>query len=980
MITLLLISCSAFSQISHSNLENKSLSLTMTSSKTWRWVSIRTERPIKINQIPQKFGMWFTPDSDFSLKPHVVFQDAYGETFRFLFQMSFQNVPESGGYLEVKLSKPEGIEKKNIREGNHKLDVPIEFVGFDIPNRYPVYQKTVIIDNLTIDGKLIENFEKGHRWYVADKGGADKVMVKIVPSPSTIQFVQPDRFQWKIPGNLIYNSNFELDRDNDGLPDGWYAVTRDNFLKALEKNSSFQKDNISGIHRWETEGLSSKHSMSFEVPEKKWYVWRTTVEKIKPKTTYSIVLWYKQPRPSSIKIFAFGKIYDLKYMFTEQAEHWVRMSMLVDSNTYSGQSDVAIICQGPGKFWIDQVELYEGTSGIGYEQARMELYYYYDVEISPDMISPVSFGYEHLFNPQTAPEYLEFVLDLPIQVEGISYWTAIPWNDCTDKTKLITKEIKRNGVSYQRYIVRMPFSARGGYKPFTFPVGYRVGGLIRDRWSYSGSVGIYSGLTSLRWFLRTKENNGDFLAYYFVRWPSNGKRPAGRQQEKELRMKVVKVPEVLRPKRFTISLDVSKQEFKFRPDWIKDFKHIGVTRFGGHVPNNVIFTKKISEEAEREGFDGLWPWTWLTMDYNKDSNSHGTGLNGEKLNSYSLTYRGTGFKAFIERCKRYVDSGVYQVTLNDEASWECFSSSCREYFKKVFKKIYPNEPYIDPVKFEKHPEIYPKHHAVWKDFFGGMYAQAIAEVKKEVEEYMHSKGINQKFRFSASSTGLFMPKIKYPKAIEPAQNVIEEVLIQPYIYHYAISYKGNPKRVGDAISASVKASKDIGIKNIPLLSPGLGYTNPSCQLDPRSQMKYQILEGALAGMDGYQVYASNDIDLGDLRYMALANRLIVKYEDIILNGHVRNDVKFVDLPPQLKMLRSLRAKKLGGLTLIWVADYSTYKPVPTLMKIRIPVEEPMNVIDAENDLEIAKLTPENNIINIKIKEERGRLLLIQPTI
>ena len=677
-------------------------------------------------------------------------------------------------------------------------------------------------------------------------------------------------------------------------------------------------------------------------------------------------------------IFAFGKTYNLKYMFREQPEHWVRMSILVDSNSYFGQGEIAIICQGPGKFWIDHVELYEGTSGIGYERARMKLYYYYDVEISPDMISPVSFGYEHLFHSQTAPEYLEFVLDLPIQVEGISYWTAIPWSDCTDKTTLIKKEIKRNEESYRRYIVRMPFSARGGYKPFIFPVGYRVGGLVRDQWSYHGSVGNYSGITSLKWFLRTKETEGRFYGYYFVRWPSNGKRPAGRQQEREFRMRVVRIPEVLRPKRFIISLDVSKQEFKFRPDWAKDFKHIGVTRFGGHVPNDVIFTKKISKEAERAGYDGFWPWTWLTMDYKKDSNSRGTGLNGEKLNSYNLAYRGPGFKAFIERCKRYVDSGIYQVTLNDEVSWECFSLRCREYFKKIFKKIYPNEPYVDPVEFEKHPENYPKHHAVWRDYFGGMYAQAIAEVKKEVEEYMHSKGINQKFRFSASSTGLFMTKIKHPEAIEPAKKVIEEVLIQPYIYHYAISYKGNPKRVGDSISASVKASKDIGIKNIPLLSPGLGYTNPSCQLDPRSQMKYQIMEGALSGMDGYEVYACNDIDLGDLRYMALANRLIVKYEDIILDGHLVDDITFVALPPELKMLRSLRTRRLKEQTLIWVADYTTYKSVATPINIRVPVEKAMIVIDAQSGAEVAKLTPRENVLDVEVKEERGRLLLVHP--
>jgi len=950
LVALLLISSSACGQKDDNDLKEKSLSLTITSTKTWRWVSVRPKKPIKIDQTPKKFGMWFTPDPDFALKPHVVFQDAQGETFRFVYKMGFSGVPDLGGYFEKAISNLKQIEGKNVRGGNGKLDAPVQFLGLDIPSRFPVYQKTVALDNFKINGIVVEDFESSNRWYVADKGGAEEVKIKIVPSPPAIKFVPPEQFQWEVPGNFIYNSDFEVDRNGDGQPDGWSIVTRKNVSKGPDKKPLFSPKDIDGIHKWEAEGVSSRHSISLNVPEGKWLGWRTIVDKIRPNTTYSITLWYRQPRSQAINIVAFGRIYDLKYMFKERPEHWVRMSILVNSGSCAGEGEIAIIFKGPGKFWVDHVELYEGTSGIGYERARMELYYYYDVEISPDMISPVSFGYEHLFRPQTAPDYLEFVLDLPPQVEGVGYWVVDPWRDCTDKSTLIRKDIKRNGKPYRRYVVRMPFSERGGYKPFTLPVGYRVGGLIRDGWR--SSVGTYSGITSLKWFLKTKETGGQFYGYYFVRWPENGTRPAGHQPEREFRMNVVRIPEVSRPKRFVIAVDVSKQDFRVRPDWTKEYKRIGVTR-------------KISKEAEKAGFDGFWPWTWLTMDYAKDPDSHGIGLDGKRLGSYCLSYRGLGFEAFIERCKRYVDSGVYQVNLNDEVSWQCFCHCCRAYFKKIFKRIYPNEWYIDPIEFEKHPEDSPKHHAVWKDYFGGMYGQAIARVKREVEEYMRSKGINRNFLFSASSTGLFLTNIKHPAAIQPAQKVIEEVLIQPYIYHYASSYKGNPKRVGDAISKSEEASKDIAIKNIPLMSPGLSCTNPSCQLDPRSQMKYQILEGALAGMDGYEVYACNDIDLGDLRYMALANRLIARYEDIILDGHPVDDITFVALPPEVEMLRSLRARRLGERTLIWVADYTTYKPVATLMKIRVPVNKAMVVIDTEIGVEVARLTPKKNIMDLE---------------
>ena len=78
------------------------------------------------------------------------------------------------------------------------------------------------------------------------------------------------------------------------------------------------------------------------------------------------------------------------------------------------------------------------------------------------------------------------------------------------------------------------------------------------------------------------------------------------------------------------------------------------------------------------------------------------------------------------------------------------------------------------------------------------------------------------------------------------------------------------------------------------------------------------------------------------------------------------------------MLRSLRARRLGDRTLIWAADYSTYRPILTEMGIRMPVSRYMAVIDAESGDEIAKLTPRLNVFSVKLKEKRGRLFLVKP--
>ncbi len=56
------------------------------------------------------------------------------------------------------------------------------------------------------------------------------------------------------------------------------------------------------------------------------------------------------------------------------------------------------------------------------------------------------------------------------------------------------------------------------------------------------------------------------------------------------------------------------------------------------------------------------------------------------------------------------------------------------------------------------------------------------------------------------------------------------------------------------------------------------------------------------------------------------------------------------------------------------------EPVATKLKIRVPVERPVVVVDAEDGTKIAELSPNKDVFDIVIRENRGRLLLVKSEI
>ena len=232
-------------------------------------------------------------------------------------------------------------------------------------------------------------------------------------------------------------------------------------------------------------------------------------------------------------------------------------------------------------------------------------------------------------------------------------------------------------------------------------------------------------------------------------------------------------------------------------------------------------------------------------------------------------------------------------------------------------------------------------------------------MKDELIKHTRLKGLNGSIYFGISSwlpfTHSFAAK---------SLTAFDFDIRQTYMNWASSSYGGSPKKVGDYLYQSQEA---LGIYGRPLaatLSPGLTYMHPACALDPYAQMKYQILESMMApNFAGYLMYAGNDIDLGDMKYMGQANALMRRFEEIILKG---KSIK----PIEINEWSGIRIKKLKSQGLVLVSDYSTYEPDEKIVQFSSKELSENVLVDAETG---EMIKPVLGFYNVKIKAERARL-------
>jgi hypothetical protein len=665
-------------------------------------------------------------------------------------------------------------------------------------------------------------------------------------------------------------------------------------------------------------------------------------------------------------LLIFGKSLHITQMFRYNPMHWCRYSAIVDSSEVNGDCKISFLAKqgiGPFKFWIDQIELYEGESPIGQTCARLEYQYYNTAYVSPDVISPLPFAFEWTFANDQRPREIQYIVELPDEVEFISCalgrickWPPNGWEitwtrpDYTSEVKV--EKVIINNRSYNRVVAHVA-CVPGDQKQFT---DYVVPVSIRDYWE--NTLGQYSGMLSMCLYVYSKVSVGSFPCYYYAKWDK------GQQAPKKLIFEVTGIKKVDPPQNLCLISDVQMQAGDKNPQLGEDFLRIGLNGMGTSYMalrgGDIALKNKIGR-FHRLGLKYFSTWANIASYNVDDKEAKAEDITGQRTGKggWCLSYRGPDWVKTMQGYKKKLEIGINFFAFDDASPSMCFCRECRELFAEFLREN-SGMPYVDPLVFMKEGWTGNKEYSVlWKDFSLWHYGKTAQAMKDELVQSAKYRGLNSRIYFGISS---WLP-FTHPLAVK-SLTAFDFDIRQTYINYESYTYGGSPKKVGDILYQSQEALGIYARPLAPTLSPGLSYMHPACALDPYAQMKYQILEAMMApNFSGYLMYAGKDIDLGDMKYMGQANTLMRRFEEIILKGKSTK-------PIEINEWSGVRIKKLGSQGLVLVSDYSTYEPEEKIVRFSSKVLSEKTLVDAETG---EKIDPVSGIYNVKIKADRARL-------
>lgn len=915
-----------------------------------------------------------TREASGAVKPYILIKDSQGEIFQALYMM---NAAWQRGEGEAKKVRTKfEFNKLSAVAVNKKVDPPVGLYALSFPCRAPT-TTSLQLGPISFDDTVVEDFLQDNGWHPIEVG--DGIQLKLKRTTGVTHRPRPGHpNEWKFPkhrNNLISGGTFE---EGHGMPAGWHNgdTAYVPLLEGRRPVHNIKKHDA--VYQWEDEGVESFRSISVEVTNQGcWGGWDYGLSGIRRNTDYTISFWYRQPAPAMLTLYVFGQEVPLYNMHTENPMHWVRYSGHIYSGEISGDTTMGFHAEcvtAPVKVWIDQVEMYDGYSPIGYNVCRMQYYYHNYVYISPDMLSPVGFGFEHLFEDEKRPKEIDYILELPEGVKMAGFWAAY-WTWLPDHSRMSQEEITIDGRPYTRYVITL--RVRTDYKCRNHVV------TIPRRDAWGGCVGSYCGWKQIRTWLSTTRTHSNTKMRYYARWQS------GQQEPQTLELKVVRVPKVKPFRRFMCWGSTSGVDLTTCPDLIKGFMRVGINGVGGHVYGRESYRPGDDQRQNvnmmrKTGIRDIYTWFNQPVFYaGDDPEAHDMDLGGKRAKAahgggadwqapgWCLSYRGKVWEERIAHAKRMIDDGVTGFWFNDYSFCNCFCPKCKKTFKEFLNK-FTNLPYKDPGEFMSKPGGMPAYESLWKEFAAYHYGTTAKELKGILQNYVHEKGLPHKVTFVMSSGPT---RTKNPFAMKPIREAFDSYSGQFYINCGSYAWHGSPRRLADGVARTATNLREYGIPMTPLLAPGLVYMHPACMLDPYEVMKYQILETALgAPIKGYAVYAGRDIDLGVLINMAAANQIISKYEDIVLDGEVVNrDVRCSSKSA------GVRGKKLGDRVLIVVSDYSTFGPTPKMVKVSIPpVVTESVIIDADTGQRLAALGAGKGSFEVEIGPSRARVLLCSP--
>ena len=801
-----------------------------------------------------------------------------------------------------------------------------------------------------------------------------------------------------IPVNLISNSDFEIDNDRDGIPDGWShsepqywcGPAKDSplwkKLHALWKDKGwpakipFRPPDISegGAYEWVASGRKSGHAISIdETTQQMWGEWDTIVKGIKANTDYVIMGWRRQSAPLARKpgvapwmsVAAFGKMTAIRG--TIDKDLWAPFVISVNSGSFSGDCSIGVIVNRvPAKVWIDQVVMFAGGVGdiprfrLGHKGAAFE-YPFHDVAYaSPDLECPLFFDVMWSFHGGNGDPGLELVVDLP---QGLD----LTGGECgmgLEFGKFTAKSIQIEGRPYVRR---------------TVPI---INAKDRAEFDSAGKRPVHL------WLEIPKKDltQGTFEAFYHARW--RGGRD--RQAIQPLTVKVIRVSRVKQPSSLIAGIgDLSRELVTSRTTKLAGSpteKALPENGLPARGLNCIVLDSgldpKVAQQFEKAGIS---PAAWFRLGQAKPpADAIAMDVKGKPVpGQLCPCYRPKdAIKTLFAEPAALVKDGTTTLftDLRNGRRGTCFCPRCVKEFQAFLKKDRPKLKYVPPAEFVADLEKFKEHNDAWQEFRAAKLADLYWTLRKKLDEFR--KAANPPVRNAASplrllavvpTPSLGASAVRQGSMVDYAKLalVFDVEVIQPGLYLPEAG--GTPAWVGDEVARLVNALPVGGKAGVMVTAGSWDDRAAAAPVVRRPDVRDQVLEAVVAGAKAVILRPFYAVDGMDIQQFTAALGLLAPFEDIIAEGEpVKKILSVADGKA------SVRCFGKEGQMLVLVSDYSARPAAEVKLAVNFPAggrRQQMVLVDVESARVVAKkITGATKGLTLPLQGSRARLFYLGP--
>ncbi len=228
-----------------------------------------------------------------------------------------------------------------------------------------------------------------------------------------------------------------------------------------------------------------------------------------------------------------------------------------------------------------------------------------------------------------------------------------------------------------------------------------------------------------------------------------------------------------------------------------------------------------------------------------------------------------------------VKHGIKAFTFDQElfdrpwSSRICFCDRCIEGFRKYLIERYPKMKWIDPKRFERHPDAFPKYHRIWCEYRMNLmtelwYKRFVYTVANHLGLKDISSLRDRIIFFTASASHIRSVKSAQWDTLNNFSAIGKFAIVAPMAY------------------LNADLTRIATIKNISAALPGRLIMGLNCRDEKLSDA---IIEAVIHGSRGFFTWYSNDPDAKTFSDIAYALNLLVPYENIFETGQHISQMK-----------------------------------------------------------------------------------------